>query len=121
MTDAKLKELSRLVENVKMDDGQLSRTYIKGIEGIQRYYLSVLPSSYREVFRTMMDDVCERWKRTDKDISQKTMNQIRNLILGEDKTPMPLHLWHTRHRPQWNIGNTCATFLRTVEWNSIAE
>ena len=88
VTDAKLNELSALVENVKTDDGQLSRTYIKSIEGIQRYYLSVLPSSCREIFRTMMDDVCERWKRTDKDISQKTMNQIRNLILGEDKGPI---------------------------------
>lgn len=30
-------------------------------------------------------------------------------------------LLFTRHRLQWNIGNTCATFLRTAEWNSIAE
>lgn len=34
----------------------------------------------------MLDGVCERWKLAGKDISQKGINQIRNLALGEEKS-----------------------------------
>ena len=90
ITDSKLGELSEMLEDVKMENGQLSRVYVKGLEGIRRYYLNALPSSYLQIFEKMMDDVCVRWDKTGAALSQKMITQIRHYVLGNDKHSKPL-------------------------------
>lgn len=84
VTELKLEELSGMIEDVKLENGQLSRVYVKSLEGIRRYYLNALPSSYLLVFKKMMDDVCARWENSGVAISQKMVAQIRRYVLGDD-------------------------------------
>lgn len=88
ITEEKEKELTELIRNIKMDGESPTKEYMKGIHGIRRYYLSVLPSSYHARFSKILENVSAGWLDEGRGVSKKTVSLIKKELL--DNVPKPV-------------------------------
>ncbi len=82
ISESKAKELTECISNIEIGRSGPSKNYWKQIDGINRYYLSVLPETYRNVFKQIFDSVVEEWKLKDVKVPAAIAKEIRIRLLG---------------------------------------
>ncbi len=82
ISEEKTKELANSIANIELDRSVPTRTYLKQIDGINRYYLSVLPETYRDVFAKIFDSVVDGWTSKGVIVPAAVIKEIRNRLLG---------------------------------------
>lgn len=87
LTEKKIDELSELICGMEMSGKHLDRKYVKNIEGIRRYYIEALPSSYYEVFTLILDKAVDRWREEGRYPGEKVVDDIYKSLIGE-KAPV---------------------------------
>lgn len=75
-------ELSESISNIELIKNNPTKIYLRRIDGINRYYLSVLPTEYRELFEAMFDDAKKEWKSKGIKISEKVLKDLSKRLLG---------------------------------------
>lgn len=82
ISEAKAKELTECIANIEIGRSGPSKNYWKQIDGINRYYLSILPETYRNVFKQILDGVVKEWELKDVTVPAPIVKEIRNRLLG---------------------------------------
>ena len=85
LTEKKLKELTDTISGIEMTGKELSQRYTKNLEGIRKYYLDVLPTSYCEAFLKILDETVSKWQDAGVCPTKIVLNRIYHLMLGKDK------------------------------------
>lgn len=82
ISEKKKAELSESISNIELIKNNPTKIYLRRIDGINRYYLSVLPTEYRELFEAMFDDAKKEWKSKGIKISEKVLKDLSKRLLG---------------------------------------
>ena len=80
LSEEKIKELSDCVANIEMDKSAPSKSYLKSIDGINRYYLSVLPSEYKDLFVGIFNNAVAEWDSKGIKVPEKVRNDIKKRL-----------------------------------------
>lgn len=82
LSEIKKIELSKSIEDIELNNNAPTKTYLKRIEGINRYYLSVLPKQYRSLFENMFNNAKITWSKNNLTIQKQTLDLIYVKLLG---------------------------------------
>jgi len=85
ISEKKKAELSEAISNIELIKNNPTKMYLKGIDGINRYYLSVLPTEYRELFEAMFDDAKKVWSSKGIKIPEKVLKELSKRLLGNTR------------------------------------
>lgn len=86
LTEKKTRELAETISSIEISGKELSRRYSKNLEGVHRYYLDVLPASYRETFSRILDESVCKWRSDGVCPNKNVLDKIYHLLLGKNNT-----------------------------------
>lgn len=118
MTQDKINELEDKIYNIELHKGVPSKLYQRNIDGIKRYFLTVLPSKYKEVFSGILQNVYARWNENGIKVDNKTFEDIRTRILGKLKNQANLCKYYNKYHKHKGIefafDDCMAEFMKVV-------
>ena len=88
LTDAKMQEISETIANVKLSGDDLDARYVKNLDGIRRYYIEALPSTYLDTFSTVLENAMACWKESAICPSKKNVEEIHRRLFGKALSPV---------------------------------
>ncbi len=76
ISELKRQNLSSKIQNIEIQEGQLSRKYIESLTGIERYYAGVLPQIYLDEFKDIFYKALSEWINKQEELSSKELSRL---------------------------------------------
>lgn len=122
LSEEKIKELSDCVAKIEMDKSAPSKNYLKSIDGINRYYLSVLPSEYNDLFVGIFNNAVAEWESKGLKVPEKVVKDIRKRLFSNvspvKSTPKANGSNAAKNQKQKLLAKRKAEYLRLESENS---
>lgn len=83
LSEKKKEELINCISNIELNGSDPTKEYMKHIDGIHRYYLSVLPSSYTSLFKEILNNAITTWKSSGIGINDKARLLLAEHLIGK--------------------------------------